>query len=82
MKVINKGIQPINVVLADGAKCIHKGETAEMPEWVFHTLVRVFPGLVAVKEEEPKQVIVNAEPAPVETPKAEAKNVKGKKSRK
>ena len=81
MKVMNRGVQPINVVLADGAKCIHKGETAEMPEWVFRTLVRVFPGLVVVQEE-PKQVIVNAEPAPVEKPQAEAKNVKGKKSRK
>lgn len=79
MKVTNKGNQVVNVVLKSGEVKLHKGESCEMPEWVYKMLVKVFPYLEAT------ETVVEAEPAPVEVkeePKPEVKNVKGKKSRK
>lgn len=79
MKVKNTGTPVVHVVLASGPVDLHKGETVDMPEWVFKMLRCVFPGLVALEE-----AVVEAEPAPiVEEPQpVEVKNAKGKKSRK
>lgn len=79
MKVMNKGSQVVNVVLADGEKHIHKGDVVEMPKWVYNMLIKVFPALTIVED------VVEAEPAvitPKDEPKPEVKNAKGKKSRK
>lgn len=82
MKVKNNGVPVVHVVLASGPVALKKGDVVDMPEWVYKTLLCVFPGLTPVEE-----VVVNAEPAQinpvVDTPKpVEAKNAKGKKSRK
>jgi len=80
MKVKNNGNPVVHVVLENGPVNLSKGQTADMPEWVYKTLSRVFPALVPVEE-----VVVQAEPTPIQTTPAktaEVKNVKGKKSRK
>jgi len=83
MKVMNKGNTVVNVVLASGAVALQKGQSVDMPEWVYKMLKPVFPGLT------PVETVIEAEPAPIvepkPAPKAEdkgAKVVKSKKSRK
>ena len=78
MKVTNRGSDVVHIVLASGPVDLHKGESVEMPEWVYNTLSRVFPALAA-------ETVIEAAPAPIAPAKpkpAEAKNVKGKKPRK
>ena len=79
MLVKNNGNLVAHIILASGPVDLQKGQTVEMPEWVYKMLLPIFPALTPVEE-----AIVEAEPAPiVEEPKpAEVKNAKGKKSRK
>lgn len=81
MKVKNTGNPVVHVVLECGPVNLAKGQSVDMPEWVYKTLSRIFPALVPVEE-----TVVQAEPAPIQTTvkpaTAEVKNVKGKKSRK
>ena len=78
MLVKNHGTLVAHIVLASGPVDLKKGDTVEMPEWVYKMLLPIFPALVPVEE-----AIVEAEPAPIVEPKpAEVKNAKGKKSRK
>lgn len=84
MKVKNTLSQKVNLCMPDGKEVVlSKDDVIEMPSWLFETLVTVFPGLKALKEEklvgEPA-TIEPVEPKPVETPKKEVKNAKGKKS--
>ena len=83
MKVMNKGTVTVNLVLESGEVALRKGETIEMPEWVYKTIKSIFPGLT------PVETVITSEPEPivdkpVEEPKPvkEVKNAKGKKSRK
>lgn len=81
MKVTNKGNIVVNVVLASGPVSLQKGDSVEMPKWVFDSLKPIFPGLECEKE----QVVVNAEPVEVKKPETKATvahNGKSKKSRK
>lgn len=85
MKVVNKGNLTVNVVLACGPVELKKGESVEMPEWVFKSLKPIFPALEAEKA-----VIVHSEPSVIEPaqkdvdaePKVKKNAVKSKKSRK
>lgn len=83
MKVMNKGIVTVNLVLESGEVALRKGESIEMPEWVYKTIKSIFPGLTPVETviaSEPEPIVAK----PVEEPKPvkEVKNAKGKKSRK
>lgn len=80
MKVKNALSQKVNLCMPDGKEVIlGKDDVIEMPKWLFETLVTVFPGLKAIKDEE-KLVGEPAPIKPVEEPKKEVKNAKGKKS--
>lgn len=77
MKVVNKGNLTVNVVLASGPVALKKGDSVEMPEWVFKSLKPIFPALEA------EQVVMHSEPAEVKKPEPKvATNAKSKKSRK
>lgn len=78
MLVKNNGTLVAHIVLASGPVDLKKGDTVEMPEWVYKMLLPIFPALTPVEE-----TVIEAEPAPIVEPKpAEVKNAKGKKSRK
>lgn len=79
MKVKNYESTVINVVLPDGEKHLGKGDTCDMPKWVFSILSKVFPGLKAVEEAKIVSGPEKAEPKPAEKPK-EVKSAKNKKS--
>jgi hypothetical protein len=70
MKVLNKGVDVVNLVLSQGPVSLKKGDTVEMPEWVFKSLKRIFPGLT------PVEAVIEAEPAPIVTPEPEPKPAK------
>ena len=83
MKVLNKGTSTVNLVLDSGEVALKKGQTIDMPEWVYKTIKSIFPGLT------PAEAIITSKPEPIVEKPAEdskpakgAKGAKGKKSRK
>lgn len=81
MKVKNTLSQKVNLCMPDGKEVVlGKDDVIEMPSWLFETLVTVFPGLKALKEEKLVGEPAAIKPVEPEAPKKEVKNVKGKKS--
>ena len=63
MKVLNNGTAVVNLVLSQGPVALKKGDSVEMPEWVFKSLKRIFPGLEPMAE-----TIIESKPEPIIKP--------------
>lgn len=83
MKVTNTSSVPVKIISNGKPLEIKKGVIVDLDEKTISLLKKICPSLEIVEEvkEEPKEVIIEAEPQEIETKKKVKKNASGKKSK-
>lgn len=79
MKVLNSGSADIKLISQGVLTILKPSEETEMSESSFVALHKIFPALIAAVE--PKEVVLESKPQPIETKPKAKKNGTRKKSK-